>query len=85
LIYGDTQFLLTEEDQWAYLRSWFGESTLIVFNKSDKPSKSTIKLPSSIKGRAKALIQNGSTIKKTNEVIHVELVPRSYEIILIQK
>lgn len=84
LIYGDTQFLLTEDDQWAFIRSWFGEKTIVVFNKSDEVAKVEINKLKNIKGQAKQLINKENNLKVTSEKITIELAPRSYEIILIK-
>ena len=82
LIYGDTQFLLEKEDQWAFLRTWFGENALVIFNKSAKDSNVTIELPIVIDKKAELLIDNGSNLIIKDKHIEVELPPLSYQIIL---
>ena len=82
LIYGDTKFLLEKEDQWAFVRSWFGENAVVLFNKSAKDSNVTIELPLIINKKAKLLIDNGSNLFIQDDHIEVELPPLSYQIIL---
>lgn len=84
LIYGDTQFLLTKDDQWAYIRSWFGENALVVFNKSDEPSIITIARTTQLIGYPNAIMNNSINVIKTDEDISIELPPRSFEIIIFK-
>ena len=66
------------------MRSWFGEKTIIVFNKSDEVAKVEINNLKNIKGQAEQLINKENNLKVTSEKITIELAPRSYEIILIK-
>jgi glycosidase len=83
LIYGETRFLLTEHDQWAYVRSWFGQHAVVVFNKSDRPANINIVLPDDVKGKIKPLIVKNRKITKDKQVIGVNLPANSFEIIVI--
>jgi glycosidase len=84
LIYGDTRFLFKSDDQWVFLRSWFGEHALVVFNKSDESADINVALPKDLKGKVQLSINKNSTIKKEGEKIRLTLAPRSYEIIIIK-
>jgi len=84
LIYGDTRFILTKANQWAYLRSWFGEHALVVFNKSTEMLTMKITLPNDVAGNAKPVINETRTIIKNGQVIEIELPPNSFEIIIIK-
>ncbi len=84
LIYGDTRFLYKSDDQWAFVRSWFGENALVIFNKSDKESSLKIDLPGEIKGNIEASINNNQSIKKEKQQITIDLAPLSFEIIIIK-
>jgi glycosidase len=84
LIYGETRFLLTEHNQWAYVRSWFGQHAVVVFNKSDQPANINIVLPDDVKGKIKPVIDKNHKITKDKQVIGVNLQANSFEIILIK-
>lgn len=49
LIYGDFTFLKTENNVFAYLRSYFSQGTVVIFNKSKKEKTISIELPSNLK------------------------------------
>ena len=84
LIYGETRFLLTEQDQWAYVRSWFGQHAVVVFNKSDQVSMVNIILPDDVEGKMKPVIVEDRKIKKDDQLISIELPANSFEIIIVK-
>ena len=84
LIYGETRFLLTKHDQWAYVRSWFGQHVVVVFNKSNQAADINIALPVDVKGKMKPLIDERRKITKDNRQISMELLPDSFEIIVLE-
>jgi glycosidase len=81
LIYGDTEFLLTTEDQWAFKRTWFGENILVVFNKSDEKARFDIPINLSFTSDHRSLIKDNTIKEVTENNMNIELAPRSYEII----
>jgi len=84
LIYGETRFLLTEQDQWAYVRSWFGQHAVVVFNKSDQGSMVNIILPDDVEGKMKPVIDERRKITKDDQLISIELPANSFEIIVVK-
>lgn len=84
LIYGETRFLLTEKDQWAYVRSWFGQHALVVFNKSDQAVNVPVVLPDDVEGKLKPVIVEGRKITKDEQLINIDLPPNSFEIIIVE-
>jgi glycosidase len=85
LIYGETRFLLTKPDQWAYVRSWFGQHAVVVFNKSNQAANINVVLPDDVKGKLKPLIVENRKITKDKRVIGINLPANSFEIIVIKK
>jgi len=85
LIYGETRFLLTKHAQWAYVRSWFGQHAVVVFNKSNQAAEINIVLPDDVKGKLKPVINENQKTTKDEQVISVNLPANSFEIIVIEK
>lgn len=84
LIYGETRFILTEQDQWAYVRSWFDQHAVVVFNKSDQISMVNIILPDDVEGKMKPVIDERRKITKDDQLISIELLANSFEIIVVK-
>jgi len=85
LIYGETRFLLTETDKWAYVRSWFGQHAIVVFNKSESESEFNFQVPTDVEGGIKPIIDEDRKVTRNNGEISLSLPKNSFEIIVIEK
>lgn len=82
LIYGDFQALTVQHNTYAYLRSYFGDNVIVVFNKSAKKQKMLINLPTHLKGRAFKHHFNGA-VEVGGSNLGVQLPPYSFEVLTI--
>ncbi|PVX51773.1 glycosidase [Balneicella halophila] len=78
LIYGDFTFLKTKKNILAYLRNYFDEGTIVIFNKSTEEKSMTLKLPQNVHVE-KSLFKTPFTIK--NNTVSLTLPANSTEII----
>ena len=85
LIYGDTQFLFKENDQWAYVRSWFGENALVLFNKADESVSIDLTLPFKSRSNPEITFHKEQNIKLNGQELSIDLAPNSYEILIFKK
>lgn len=85
LIYGDTRFLLIREKQWAYVRSWFGEHVVVVFNKDNIDQKIEVMLPDDIQGSIKPLLLEDRKVTRTQQKISFKLEAHGVALIRIKK
>jgi cyclomaltodextrinase / maltogenic alpha-amylase / neopullulanase len=80
LIYGDTRILKADKDQMVFLRQYFNQTAVVVFNRSNLPSTFEIKLPDYAK--TEGLKSNfGNTFKIDGNTIKITIAPLSFEIL----
>lgn len=80
LTYGDLFILKNNGKALVYVRSYFGKTAIVIFNKQNKPYKATVKLPEAINaGYLKALRQ--STFDTYKNEISFTVPAQSYEIL----
>jgi glycosidase len=80
LIYGDTRILQADKDQMVFLRQYFNQTAVVVFNRSNLPSTFEIKLPDYVK--TEGLKSNfGNTFKIDGNTIKITIAPLSFEIL----
>ena len=83
LTYGDFQTLLVTDKQYAFVRKYFDNVVVVVFNKSEKTEKVEITLSETFVGdNATALF--GTKISKSDNKINLSLSKYSFEIITIK-
>ena len=82
LIYGDFQVLNVQKETYAYLRSYFGDNVIVVFNKSAKKQKMLINLPTHLKGKAFKHHFNGA-VEVSGSKLGVQLPPYSFEVLTV--
>jgi cyclomaltodextrinase len=85
LIYGDTRFLFLRENQWAYMRSWFGQHIVVAFNKDKVTRKLEVYVPEDVKGSVKPLLDENRKIVRKADQLAFELPPNGVEIIEISE
>jgi glycosidase len=79
LVYGTFTTLHVDEKTYIYLREYFGQAVVVVFNKSDKPQRVEVDLPARVNGEGmQAEFGNDFSIK--DRKLQVELQPWSFEI-----
>lgn len=79
LLYGEINFLYKTFDVFAYSRTYFGETVVIVFNKGEKPQKLHLALSKNTKLQGKSLFGNKlsldeNTIELTTPKNSVEII-----------
>ncbi|MBN1598583.1 MAG: alpha-glucosidase C-terminal domain-containing protein [Bacteroidales bacterium] len=79
LLYGDLKFLHTDNKTFAYIRCYFDDIALVIFNKDSEPAAVTIDYPAVKDKTLKSLF--GSRIEKDGENITIELEANSFDII----
>ncbi len=80
LLYGDLQILYSDETTFAYIRSYFDDFSVVLFNKSTEVRTLNISIPISIlKGNLEAHF--GSSFSRTENGLEVTLAPMSFDII----
>jgi hypothetical protein len=80
LIYGNFMTLLATDKTYAYARSYFNSSAIVMFNKSDKLVKMTVDLPEwLIHSKMKA--EFGRNFSIEGKMLKIELQPWSFEIL----
>jgi cyclomaltodextrinase / maltogenic alpha-amylase / neopullulanase len=80
LIYGTFTTLHVDEKTYIYLREYFDQAVLVIFNKSDKAEVINFELPGRVKSEGmKAEFGNDFSIKDNK--IKIELQPWSFEIL----
>lgn len=82
LLYGDLQFIDMTKDTWVFIRSYFEESVVVVFNKSNKPADIEFSHPR-LEGTEAEAFNMGIRSRK-GDTITLELEPNSFEIIKIK-
>lgn len=85
LIYGDTQFLLTTDDQWAFVRSWFGQHAIVVFNKSEENKDFVVDLPQGIEGDLVDQLNSNYKEELIKNKLSINVDALSWQIIIIDK
>jgi glycosidase len=80
LIYGNFMTLLVTDKTYAYARSYFNSSVIILFNKSDEPVKMKVSLPEWL-DNAKMKAEFGSNFSIEGKKLKIELQPWSFEIL----
>lgn len=83
LIYGDTKFLLTNDDQWVFVRSWFGQHAIVIFNKSEQEQSFVIDLPNGIEGELSDQLNSDYKDKLMKNHFSVNINALSWQIIII--
>jgi len=78
LLYGQTQFLQADNDVLAYVRSYFGNNALMLFNKSDRVVLAELE----IEANDFLIAEFGSEVITTGNTIQVTLNPFAFDIIL---
>ncbi len=80
LIYGDFMTLLVTHDQYVFMRKYFGEISIILFNKSAKEIHLEVPLPGNMK--IKGLKANfGNEPGLSGNKLEIDLPPDSFEIL----
>ena len=80
LIYGDTEILKTSDDTFVFLRDYFGELTVTVFNKSRVASDVNFEVPKRFLNTNLKTNFNGK-VTKSGTQISVSLAANSFEIL----
>jgi hypothetical protein len=79
LLFGDLHFLSCNTYTFAYLRTYFDEFTLIVFNKSREPQ--SILLSDEQLADKNLIAHFGAEIQQQPEGIKIDLAPLSFDVI----
>ncbi|MBA7560867.1 1,4-alpha-glucan branching enzyme GlgB [subsurface metagenome] len=80
LIYGDLQILHCDKNSFAFIRNYFDDFVLVVFNKSQ--TQHTIILTHELFGvKDKVAAHFGASVEHAGDTISMELAPISFEII----
>jgi glycosidase len=80
LIYGTFTTLKVDEKTYIYVRKYFDQAVVVVFNKSDKPEKIIVELPARVNGVGmKAEFGNDFSFEGSR--IAMEMQPWSFEIL----
>ncbi len=79
-LYGDFIPLLVSGDTYAYARNYFGEASIVVFNKSKDTQQISIDLPGILEGD-EFNPQFGSNVGITNHRLQVTLEGNSFEVL----
>ncbi|MCK4665031.1 MAG: alpha-glucosidase C-terminal domain-containing protein [Bacteroidales bacterium] len=83
LIYGDTKFLLTTDNTLVYIRTYFEQAVIVIFNKSNTEQKVEFTIPYMFVN--KEFISNfGTNFKINNEHFELILKDNSFEILTIK-
>jgi cyclomaltodextrinase / maltogenic alpha-amylase / neopullulanase len=80
LLYGDLQFLPSGPNTMVYIRTYFNDFTIMVFNKGNKSEVIKIKHPLLENKEIKSLF--GSELETGSEEVTVQLPPYSFEMII---
>ncbi len=80
LIFGDFEFLWVGENSFAFLRSYFKEFVIVIFNKNTVANTLKIDLPVRFKD-IETKAEFGSKYEISNNKLLIELAPNSVEII----
>ncbi len=80
LTYGDYEMLLVDPSAYAFIRTYFDEIALVVFNKSQEPKSITVTLPEWFSD-SKLEANFGSEFSKNKNQVMVTLEPESFEIL----
>jgi len=80
LIYGDTRILKADKDQMVFLRQYFNQTAIIVFNRSNLTSTFDVKIPDYV--NIEGLKSNfGNSFNVDGKSIKMTVAPLSFEII----
>jgi glycosidase len=79
LLFGDVRLITYNESVFAYVRYYFNESALIVFNKSREPK--SIAISKDILQMENYVSHFGSTVEHQSDQVIIELEPLSFDII----
>lgn len=82
LIYGTFEPLLVEKDVFVFMRRYFDDVVIVVFNKSAQQQKVELPLPSGIKMKKMRNLLSPET-EMEGDLIKIDLVPHSFGIIEI--
>ncbi|MFN3529506.1 MAG: alpha-amylase family glycosyl hydrolase [Bacteroidia bacterium] len=81
LNYGETEILLEDDQQLAYLRSYFGEAVLVCFNKGQQEGTFNLPIPAHLR-KQEVMGHMGHPLAMQDEsLVITTLKPNSYEII----
>ncbi len=80
LTYGDFHWLLVDDDVLAYARSYFGQLTVVVFNKSPHAASLLLPLPAGF-ARDSFHDQLNTPVENTDGLLQVDIEPDSFMII----
>jgi glycosidase len=80
LIYGDTRILKADKDQMVYLRQYFNQTAIVVFNRSNESATIEVKIPDYV--NLDGLKSNfGNTFQAEGKTIKIAVAPLSFEIL----
>lgn len=80
LLYGDYRPLLVTANTYAFARTYFGKTVVVVFNKSDKNQKIQLSLPSFLANAKRSQTILGNKAKYKKHQLSTTIAPRSYMI-----
>ena len=79
LIYGDFKVLKVSDKVYAYSRSYFDETTVVVFNKDSEASKIYLTVPDI--DLSKATANFGATVSSKESALIIDLEANGFEVI----
>jgi cyclomaltodextrinase / maltogenic alpha-amylase / neopullulanase len=80
LVYGDFQTLHLDTHTWAYARSYFGDSAIVLFNRKREPQTITIELTPKLEGM-RFQEHFGSNVTREDYIMTITMEPSSFEVL----
>lgn len=80
LLYGDIQFLTVSNKELIYIRRYFDDFTIVIFNKANQPKKIEISDPLFIDKELTTVF--GSVIVQNNDKLSLEITPMNFEVVI---
>lgn len=80
LVYGDFKTLHVDINTWAYARTYFGESAIVIFNRSSLPQIINIEIPQHLSALAYQE-HFGASPAIDDNILTITLEPNSFEVL----
>jgi len=80
LMYGDFKAVSVAKNTYAFIRTYFGDLALVVFNKSNKPEKVTVEIPERYRD-LKLKSHFGSSFRQSGESLEILLEGNTFDLL----
>ena len=81
LTYGETYFLTSEKDTWAYARKYLNQQTLVVFNRAGEEQDITLDLPDYLNRKEMRYFDANKTVVPIGNTVTLKIPAHSFAII----